>query len=262
MKYIDFNKDKFKNLKIKDEISFDSTNEEVKVFMHNFLDFKLELNDFNGKKLLKLKEDEMQKLGMKFGQRKRLINAQNQFMMSIFERINTISKFNLIFDNLSINEFDKELTYLLNKKFNTVMSKGFTISDNEYKYVFNIIDNILIINHNNLPDVNYILKSLEINLALAFKYYLYSIKFSKLKFIFNELTNHISEFFFKGLQKLSEYNYSEYFKLKDLHLNRSGYQLISQQILDFIKNGLSDVITKNNNVRISIASIFTIKNCY
>lgn len=46
---------------------------------------------------------------------------------------------------------------------------------------------------------------------------------------------------------LTEYNYSEYFKLKDLHLNRSGYQLISQQILDFIKNGLSDVITKNNN---------------
>lgn len=46
---------------------------------------------------------------------------------------------------------------------------------------------------------------------------------------------------------LTEYNYSEYFKPKDLHLNRSGYQLISQPILNFIKNGLSDVTTRINN---------------
>ena len=62
---------------------------------------------------------------------------------------------------------------------------------------------------------------------------------------------------------LTEYNYSEYFKPKDFHLNRNGYKLISLPILNSIKNGLSGVVTDKYKVRvqknINIASIFIIK---
>ena len=69
--YIQANISKFKQIKINEKITFDSTNEEVKKFFKNHLNFNIESNDLSGKKLLILKEEDMQELGMKFGQRKR-----------------------------------------------------------------------------------------------------------------------------------------------------------------------------------------------
>ena len=71
--YHDKNKDKFKGDKIKEEISFNSTIEDVTKFFKSYLDFGKNSKNLNGKMLFELKEEDMKKLGMKLGQRKRLI---------------------------------------------------------------------------------------------------------------------------------------------------------------------------------------------
>jgi len=71
-KYYYENEDKFKEEEIKEEISPDSSSEEVKKFLESYLDFKDNYN-LDGKILFRLNEKDMKKLGMKLGQRKKLI---------------------------------------------------------------------------------------------------------------------------------------------------------------------------------------------
>ena len=71
-KYYYENEDKFKEEEIKAEISQDSSSEEVKKFLESYLDFKDNYN-LDGKILFRLNEKDMKKLGMKLGQRKKLI---------------------------------------------------------------------------------------------------------------------------------------------------------------------------------------------
>ena len=78
LKYIECNKDKFKEKEINGYISSNSSSEEVQKFFESYLDFKENSNNINGKMLLELKEEDMKKLGMKLGQRKRLIKFIEQ----------------------------------------------------------------------------------------------------------------------------------------------------------------------------------------
>ena len=73
MKCIEENKNKFKEKEITEKIMINSNTEEVKIFFEKCLEFKGELNGLNGKGLLELNEERMKILGLKLGQRKRLI---------------------------------------------------------------------------------------------------------------------------------------------------------------------------------------------
>ena len=81
MQYYYKNMDKFKENEVKEEISSNSTSEEVKIFLESYLDFKENI-DLNGKLLFGLNEEEMKKLAMKLGQRKKLIKYINKINMN------------------------------------------------------------------------------------------------------------------------------------------------------------------------------------
>ena len=78
-RYISENKNNFKERKYEEKIYPNSTKEEVKQFFEKCIEFKGDLNDTDGKKLLEMKEEEMDKLGLKFCQKKRLIKYINYF---------------------------------------------------------------------------------------------------------------------------------------------------------------------------------------
>ena len=78
-KFISENKNKFKEKELTEKIMSNSKPEEVKAFFENSLEFKGELNGLDGKGLLELTEDRMKELGLKFGQRKRLIKYIEYF---------------------------------------------------------------------------------------------------------------------------------------------------------------------------------------
>jgi len=76
-KYYEENKSKFINNNLKKEISFNANYEEVKEFLESYLDYKGNIKNLNGKRLFELNEDSMKKIGMKIGQRRRLIKYIN-----------------------------------------------------------------------------------------------------------------------------------------------------------------------------------------
>ena len=78
-KEINNNKDKFKEIKIDIELYPNSSSEQIKDFFEKKIDFKGELNSLDGGKLLELNEEEMKKMGLKYGQRKRLIKYIDYF---------------------------------------------------------------------------------------------------------------------------------------------------------------------------------------
>ena len=79
IKYLSSIKANFKEKEITEKITSNSKPEEVKQFFEKALEFKGELNDLNGKGLLELTEEDMKKLELKFGQRKRLIKYIEYF---------------------------------------------------------------------------------------------------------------------------------------------------------------------------------------
>ena len=78
-KFILENKNKFKEKEITEKLMSNSKPEEVKAFFENSLEFKGELNGLDGKGLLEITEDRMKELGLKLGQRKRLIKYIEYF---------------------------------------------------------------------------------------------------------------------------------------------------------------------------------------
>ena len=106
-KYYDENEDKFNNCEIRGEISIKASSEKVNQFFVSYLDFKEYIKNLNGQMLLKLNEEQMKKLGMKIGQRKRLIKF-----------INYLNKMK---NMIKINSSKEEVTNFLLK--NTNLSK-------------------------------------------------------------------------------------------------------------------------------------------
>jgi len=78
-KFLATNKDKFKKKEIKEKITIASNSEEVKNFFENSLNFKGNLNGLDGKGLIELDEEGMKKLGLNYGQRKKLIKYIEYF---------------------------------------------------------------------------------------------------------------------------------------------------------------------------------------
>ena len=78
-KFIAENKNKFKEKEITEKIMANSNHEEVKNFFEKCIEFTGELNNLDGKGLLELNEEGMKSLGLKFGQRKRLIKYIEYF---------------------------------------------------------------------------------------------------------------------------------------------------------------------------------------
>ena len=78
-KEVSKNLDKFKEIKIDIELYPNSSSEEVKNFFEKKIDFKGELNSLDGSKLLELNEETMKTMGLKYGQRKRLIKYIEYF---------------------------------------------------------------------------------------------------------------------------------------------------------------------------------------
>ena len=93
-RYIERNKNEFKEKNIEIKIYANSSEKEIKDFFEKYIDFKGELNSFDGKKLFELTEEEMKKLGLKYGQIKRLIKYISYFktLKQPIEEIKKISK--------------------------------------------------------------------------------------------------------------------------------------------------------------------------
>ena len=70
-KFLKGNEDKFKKAKeIKVKITNKSSPQQVKNFLESCLNYKLNENNIDGKRLIELKEEEMNKLGFNLGQKK------------------------------------------------------------------------------------------------------------------------------------------------------------------------------------------------
>ena len=78
-KYLDENKNNFKDKEIKEVITAISNPEEVKNFFVRCLNFNGELNNLNGQQLIELDEEAMKQLGLNLGQRKKLIKYIEYF---------------------------------------------------------------------------------------------------------------------------------------------------------------------------------------
>lgn len=77
--YFEENKDKFPEEEIKENISNNSTKEEIQNFLERCLNYNGPLNDINGKQLMDLNEESMKNFGLNLGQRKKLIKYINYF---------------------------------------------------------------------------------------------------------------------------------------------------------------------------------------
>ena len=78
-KLISENKSSFKEKELTEKIYSNSKSEDVKAFFEKTLEFTGDLKELNGKELLELTEERMKELGLKFGQRKRLIKYIEYF---------------------------------------------------------------------------------------------------------------------------------------------------------------------------------------
>ena len=84
--YLNENKDKFKPKPLNLIIDNNSNNSQVKNFFDEYLSFKLNNNDIDGKKILNISEQEMANIGLNLGQRKKLINYINFAKSKINEK--------------------------------------------------------------------------------------------------------------------------------------------------------------------------------
>ena len=86
------NKDKFKDKKINIKITVKSTSEEVSDFFKKCLNFTGDLNKLNGKELIEINDEQIKKLGLNIGQRKKIIKYINHFKTLKEEKEVIISK--------------------------------------------------------------------------------------------------------------------------------------------------------------------------
>ena len=101
--YYNENKDKFTPKEIKEAITPYSTEEEVKSFFERCLSFKGALENMNGKKLIELNEEEMKKIGLNLGKRKRLIKY-----IKYFKTLNPKESTEDVADNILITRTSSE----------------------------------------------------------------------------------------------------------------------------------------------------------
>ena len=78
-KYIEENKENLVKKEIKEVISIYSSPEEVSTFFESSLNFKENLNKLDGKGLLELNNEEIEKLGLNLGQKKKLVKFIQHF---------------------------------------------------------------------------------------------------------------------------------------------------------------------------------------
>lgn len=76
--YFEKNKDKFKEKEIEDKIFPNSSPEEVVKFLKNSLNIEISDN-LNGEKLLALNEEDLEKIGLSLGKRKKLLKYIEYF---------------------------------------------------------------------------------------------------------------------------------------------------------------------------------------
>ena len=199
LKHVKKNSEKFKKFVFKESISFNSTTEETKKFLEKNFDFLIKSNDIDGKKIINLKDEEMKKLGMKLGQRKRLRNLQKQILVNVLKNIKVLKDLIFIFDNFCNELYDEEFSILLRDTFKDLFYVCLNYKENDYENFYTIFHNILIINYNNQLDLDNICETIEFNFELACKYYLSLSKSKYMKNIFIKILNHIISFFQKIL---------------------------------------------------------------
>ena len=102
--YFQENQDKFPEKEIKEKIMPNSKEEEVKSFFETCLDFKGSLENMNGQKLLDLNEEEMEKLGLNLGKRKKLNRYIKHFKTLIPKEINEEESINFLITKKSSSD--------------------------------------------------------------------------------------------------------------------------------------------------------------
>ena len=95
------NKDKIGEKEIKEKITIISSSEEVSNFFKNCLNFSGELNDMDGKGLIELDNEAINKMGLNMGQSKKLINYINYFKTL---KVEILEKKEIIITKESTNE--------------------------------------------------------------------------------------------------------------------------------------------------------------
>lgn len=136
--YFEKNKDKFKEKEIEDKIFPNSSPEEVVKFLKNSLNIEISDN-LNGEKLLVLNEEDLEKIGLSLGKRKKLlkyieyfrtlkqdksIEGKNDNLIitkkSSKEEVNNFFRYNLKLSTKSINELQLDGNKLYKLKENEI----------------------------------------------------------------------------------------------------------------------------------------------
>ena len=112
-KFLKENKDKFEEKQINEKITAKSNPTEVAEFFKKCLNFNGELNNLNGKGLIELNEEGINKLGLNIGQKKKLIKYINYFKTLKIDETEDTNE--IIFTKESTEE---EITKYLKEKLN------------------------------------------------------------------------------------------------------------------------------------------------
>ena len=123
---------------------------------------------------------------------------QKKFYEIILEKMKKVKDFKSLFDIFPIKSIMREFTLLINGKFRDII---LTVFDEKEDLIYQIIDNILIINHYNDLELNYIMELLQINYDFPSKYYFYLLKNKNLDYITLKVRNFIINFFLKQVSQ-------------------------------------------------------------
>ena len=219
--YYNKNKDKFKKIEIKGQITINSTSEEVGKFFESYLYFKENSKNINGKKLMELNEADMKKLGMKLGQRKRLISYINH-----------------VDNNISINSSFEEVSQFLRNKLN--------ISENSIKELALDGEALFSLKYNDIDELDLIDKEKE-----SFKKFIDKKNTNKIQPL-NERSNY-NIFIIIGFKE----NYYKNILISFQYIKDNSKIRCEYRILDIIENIYEEEVCKSYLIQIQLKEIVT-----
>ena len=125
---------------------------------------------------------------------------KENFYTIILNQIKNIRGFNSIFEIFPIKSIDKPFNFLINGKLRELIGTVLDEKEENYDFIFQILDNILICNHHNDLDLKYIVETVQINYQFPSKYYFYLFKNEKIGFIVSKIKDLIINFFFEQIK--------------------------------------------------------------
>ena len=120
---------------------------------------------------------------------------RNKFYEILLEQIKKVTDLKSIFDIFPIKEINKSFMILINKKIDEIKYKILDQKEVDESILFEIYDNLLIINNNYKIDLASLFEIFEVNYVITPKYYFHLIKSKKMRNITYKIYDNITQFF-------------------------------------------------------------------